>query len=77
MFGTPSREAVCLLVLCILHCTLMSHRAVEGKSSKKSGKILIMEGKSKDMLIKLWTFVEISGGTLKPDLCLVNFIKKE
>lgn len=32
----------------------MSHTAVkEGKSNKKSGKILIMEGKSKDMLIKL------------------------
>lgn len=54
MFGRPSGEAVCPLVLCILHHTLMSHSAVEeGKSNKKSGKILIMEGKSKDMLIKL------------------------
>lgn len=54
MFGRPSGEAVCHLVLCILHHTLMSHSAVEeGKNNKKSGKILIMEGKSKDMLIEL------------------------
>lgn len=37
----------------------MSHTAIEKeKSNKKTAKIYIVEGKNKDMFVKLWTFLE-------------------
>lgn len=53
-FDRPSVEAVCVPGLYILHCILMSHTAIEKeKSNKKTAKIYIVEGKNKDMFVKL------------------------